>query len=127
MNNQEVGKTIAKNLKRIMFEADTNQTDVARALGISSSTMSSWMTGSRIPRMDKVDRLCEYFGILRSDILEEKTSYLTPHQVEREESLLRLFRSLDPAGQEKVLEYIDDLSRSGKYQKKTQSSSRSVG
>lgn len=127
MNNQEVGKTIAKNLKRIMFEADTNQTDVARALGISSSTMSSWMTGSRIPRMDKVDRLCEYFGILRSDILEEKTSYLTPHQVEREESLLRLFRSLDPAGQEKVLEYVDDLSRSGKYQKKTQSSSRSAG
>lgn len=127
MNEKEVGKTISKNLKRIMFEAETNQTEVAKKLGVSSSTMSSWMTGSRIPRMDKVDMLCDFFGVLRSDILEDKDHYSSPHQMQREAALLDLFRKLDPVGQDKVTEYIDDLVRSGKYEKKTRGSSRSVG
>lgn len=33
--------------------------------------MSSWMNGTRVPRMDKIDLLCHYFNCKRSDIMEE--------------------------------------------------------
>ena len=31
------------------------------------------MNGSKYPRMDKVEMLAEYFGILKSDLIEDKS------------------------------------------------------
>ena len=64
------GQIISKNLKRIAFEHDKTQADIARDLELSKTTVSSWMNGSRIPRMSKIDMLCEYFNVLRSEIME---------------------------------------------------------
>ena len=47
--------------------------DVADALGISYFTVTSWANGTKYPRMDKVEKLATYFGILKSDLIEEKT------------------------------------------------------
>lgn len=58
MNNQEYAKIIAQNLRRIFYYNGKTQADVSRALGISKATLSSWMNGTRIPRIDKVDLLC---------------------------------------------------------------------
>lgn len=71
-SEQEYAKILAKNLKRIMFMRDKSQADLARDLKISKATLSSWMVGTRLPRMSKIDMLCNYFGIERSDLLEEK-------------------------------------------------------
>lgn len=70
MSEAEYAKVIAKNLRRIMIERDKTQADVARDLKISKATISSWMNGTRIPRMDKIDLLCSYFGVSRSEIME---------------------------------------------------------
>ena len=75
MTNEEYGKIIAKNLKRIVFEHDKTQADVARDLGIKPGTLSAWMTGKRIPKMDKIDMLCHYFNCKRSDIMEPHDYY----------------------------------------------------
>lgn len=66
----DYGKIIAKNLKRIAYEHDRTQADIARDLNISKTTVSSWMNGTRIPRMKKIDLLCQYFNVKRSDIME---------------------------------------------------------
>lgn len=75
MNNQEYAKIIAQNLRRIFYYNRKTQADVSRALGISKATLSSWMNGTRIPRIDKVDLLCHYFNVPRSAIME-------PHEEE---------------------------------------------
>lgn len=74
MSEKDYAKLIARNLRKIMFEAGKTQADVSRDLGISKATISSWMNGTRIPRMDKIDMLCNYFNVTRAAIMEEHDS-----------------------------------------------------
>jgi len=68
---EEYAKLVAKNLKRLAYEADKSPAEISKALGINKSTLSSWMNGHRTPKMDKIDMLCQYFGCDREDIMEE--------------------------------------------------------
>lgn len=70
MNNKNI---FALNLKRYMELNGKTRTDISEALGISYFTVSDWVKGKTYPRMDKVERLAEYFGILKSDLIEEKS------------------------------------------------------
>lgn len=70
MTSAEYGKIISKNLKRIAYEHQRTQADIARDLNLKQATVSSWMTGTRVPRMDKIDLLCHYFNCTRVDLME---------------------------------------------------------
>lgn len=70
MSEQDYGRIIGANLKRLAWERRKTQADISRDLGISKATVSSWMNGTRIPRMDKIDMLCDYFSVKRSEIME---------------------------------------------------------
>lgn len=61
----------SKNLNSYMEKTDTKSIDLARALNVSKSTVSSWVNAQKIPRMDKIEALADYFGILKSDLLED--------------------------------------------------------
>ena len=73
MTELDYGRIIAKNLKRIFLEHDKTQAEVAKDLNISKTTISSWMNGTRIPRMNKIDLLCHYFNVSRADIMEDNS------------------------------------------------------
>lgn len=62
-----------KNLKRQMRLSGITQADIVRRLGVSKSTVSVWANGANIPRADKMEQLCQMFGIKFSDLLEEKS------------------------------------------------------
>ena len=84
MAEDEYKKIFSKNLKRYMTACGKNQMDLIHDLGLSSSTVSNWCTGAKLPRMDKVQMLADYFHIMKSDLLEDKSStnddayYLNP-------------------------------------------------
>lgn len=74
MNNTEYDKRIfAKNLNSIMEECDRTPSDIVNLLGVSKSTVSSWRNGEKMPRMDKIEALANYFGCLKSDLIEQKS------------------------------------------------------
>ncbi len=70
MDNRDV---FSRNLKYQMELHDKSRQDISDALGISYFTITSWVNGSKYPRMNKVEQLAEYFGILKSDLIEEKS------------------------------------------------------
>lgn len=73
MVDEELYKKIfSKNLKKYMYLNSKTQTDLINDLGFNKSAVSTWCSGSRLPRMDKVQLLADYFGIEKSDLLEEK-------------------------------------------------------
>lgn len=72
MTEKEYAQVIAKNLKRIAYEKEKTQTQIAQELGIHRATISAWMNGTRTPKMSKIDLLCRYFGVKRSDIMEPR-------------------------------------------------------
>ena len=71
MSETEFRKLFARNLTYYVNSSGKTQAEVAKALHLSKATMSSWCIGTRIPRMDNVDMLCDYFGIRRSDLMED--------------------------------------------------------
>lgn len=71
MEHKEV---FAKNLKKYMDLNGKSRREVCEALGYSYFTFSDWVNGKKMPRMDKVEQLANYFGILKSDLIEEKKS-----------------------------------------------------
>jgi transcriptional regulator with XRE-family HTH domain len=70
MSEKEYAKIIGANLRRIAYEHGKSQVQMSRELNINKATISSWMNGTRIPRMDKIDMLCNYFNVKRADIME---------------------------------------------------------
>jgi transcriptional regulator with XRE-family HTH domain len=72
MNKDEYTKVIAANLRRIMYDREKTQADLARDLHLNKSTVSSWMNGTRMPKIEKIDLLCKYLNCTRSDIMEPR-------------------------------------------------------
>ena len=62
----------SRNLKYQMELNNKSRQEVSTALGISYFTITSWVNGSKYPRMDKVEKLAQYFGCKKSDLIEEK-------------------------------------------------------
>lgn len=79
---------LAKNLTRLLEEHNISQREIARILSVSSSTVSSWCTGVKLPRMNKVQALADYFGVSLSELVEERPSA----KIEEYDRLVRAFR-----------------------------------
>lgn len=78
--NSEYKEIFSKNLNELMIATGKHQVDLMRDLKISSSTMSNWCNGLKLPRMDKVQMLADYFGVEVTDLLEVKG---TPNYLRR--------------------------------------------
>lgn len=65
---------LARNLNHLLKINGKSQIEVAKDLGINQSTFSTWCTGSKMPRLDKVKILAKYFNVSDIEMLE-----LEPH------------------------------------------------
>ena len=74
MSDKEIIKIFMENLNKYMNANDVTQADVARYMGVSTSTVAGWCNGLIIPRMDKVQRLAAWFGIDASDFMKDSDS-----------------------------------------------------
>jgi transcriptional regulator with XRE-family HTH domain len=107
MDNKEI---FSINLKRLMERKGVSRQDLSKVLGVSYFTISDWVNGKKYPRMDKVELLADYFGILKSDLIEDKgTNKTLPQEqelTEGEELLLELFRQIPDDAQKMYLEVL---------------------
>ena len=73
MNKEWSKEVFAKNLTYYMENANKNQKEMAAIVGVSAPTFNEWLKAKKFPRIDKIEKLAQYFGILKSDLIEEKT------------------------------------------------------
>lgn len=66
-------KIFSENLRYFMEANGKSQIDLINDLGLNKSAVSTWVNGTRLPRMDKVELLANYFHVNRSDLIEEHT------------------------------------------------------
>lgn len=62
----------AKNLSYYIERSGKTQKEIAEALNVATSTLNNWVMGNKYPRMGSVEMLANYFGIQKSDLIEEK-------------------------------------------------------
>lgn len=76
MNNRieekETQRIFSDNLKYYLKLNNKTQLDLANAIGVSNTTINNYVKGYNAPRMDKVDKICKYLGVSRSDLMEER-------------------------------------------------------
>ena len=71
MNNKEV---FSKNLYRQLELHDITRAELARKLGYPETTVSNWANAVSYPRIDKIQEMADFFGIMKSDLTEEKST-----------------------------------------------------
>lgn len=105
MSENLLKKIFAKNLNYYLARADKSQSEIASLLNISTSTFSSWCTAQKMPRMDSIQALADYFHIQKSDLIEEKPApskgdeLLSAEEVE----YLKIFRAASPEKKKAML------------------------
>ena len=78
VGNKEV---FAKNLNYYMEKYGKTRNDIAKITNVPYSTVSSWCNALYYPRIDKIEMLANYFNILKSDLVENKSKpqyFMTP-------------------------------------------------
>ena len=53
----------AKPLNALLVEKNVHQDDMARALGISTGSISSWRNGKKEPRLSMIIKIADYLGV----------------------------------------------------------------
>lgn len=70
LGNKEV---LSKNLKYYIQQSGKDRRELANIWGFPYSTVTEWINGRKYPRIDRIEIMADYFGILKSDLIEEKT------------------------------------------------------
>lgn len=70
-NENTMKKTFTDNLNRLLRDRGITQAELATYMEVSNTTVNNWVKGYKVPRMDKVDKLCSFFKIKRSELLEQ--------------------------------------------------------
>lgn len=72
MSNIGNKETFSKNLKYYLDRSGRTQVEIAENIGVSKGAITEWLKGRKYPRIDKIEMLANYFGIQKSDLIEER-------------------------------------------------------
>ena len=67
----DFNEMFARNLKKYMSAYGMTQRALADKLKVNASSVSYWTRGVKVPRMDKIDKMCEIFECKRSDLIKD--------------------------------------------------------
>lgn len=72
---EKLKRIFSKNLIFYLNKSGKSQKEVANAIDVIPQTFNTWCTGQSIPRIVSIQALADYFGINKSDLIEEKTFF----------------------------------------------------
>lgn len=96
-------KIMAQNIKYYMAIQNKNNTQICQTLGFSMSTFSDWIHARTYPRIDKIELMANYFGIEKSDLVEERSSRVSPAPSPVQDIQQLLFDEFGPAAEGMLL------------------------
>lgn len=97
---------MSRNLRRLMREKDVTPKEMSTKLDIPYTTLLSWMKADNYPRIDKIEAMAKYFGVMKSDLIEEK---LTPEKEKDADFLAEIFvRMRTDAAYGDLVKYLFD-------------------
>ena len=103
--NQEV---FTRNFNRYLSRSGKKQVEVAYAVGVSTGTITDWKKGRSYPRMDKVQLLADFFGIKKSDLVED-VNVEKETVSNKEQQVLDLFHRIPDGSKELAIKMLQTL------------------
>lgn len=96
-------RVFSDNLKKYMALNGKTRKDISLALDVSYYTVSDWVNGKKQARMDKVEMLANYFGVKKSDLIEEQMEKPTAGNDGLSKGKLELIEQIKKLPEDKVL------------------------
>ena len=111
LGNKEV---MSNNLKYYMNKKGVDRNQLCSDLDLKYMTVSDWINAKTYPRIDKIESLANYFGINKSDLIEEKStipssSIPLPNFDPRQAILLSNYSKLNDTRKNKLLATSETL------------------
>lgn len=104
---KDMGTVLGSNIQYYLAVNHMSRKELADRIGVSTAAVGFWCIGDKIPRMDKVDKMCAVFGCSREDLLIERESYDASRQAERIMAYARKLYALPENIREEVMRFID--------------------
>lgn len=73
MTKEEQRRIFSRNLNHYVNISGHQQTEIAKAIGENLSTFNMWIRGKSMPSVVKIQKLADYFGIGKSDLVDDKS------------------------------------------------------
>lgn len=86
-------KILAQNLKYYMKKKGIKRNALCAGTGFGYSTVSEWINGKKYPRIDKIEKLANFFEVPKSYLIEEHKDKSTPTD-ERRSALIKKVEQL---------------------------------
>ena len=77
MDTVENKEVFARNLQHYIDLHKKNAVEICEDLGLKTSTVSDWLTAKKYPRIDKIEKLANYFMVPKSALIEENGASLS--------------------------------------------------
>ena len=99
--------SIGDNIKRLREAHDLTQEQLGEIAGATDKAVSTWEKGKAVPRMGAIQRMADYFGISKSDIIEDKEKPIPEDELDNE--LISLLSDLTPEELVRVVDFVSGL------------------
>jgi len=107
MSEKKFNEVFSRRLQYYMGLHGITQVELAKRLGVGTTSVHNWCSGIKTPRMDKVDKMCQIFGCARSDLINEPAPAADITLTPTERSLIIGYRAADPGTQASVRKLLD--------------------
>lgn len=111
----------SENLYNLRQKEGLSQKDLASALGVSQASINYWEKGQRIPSMDMIAKISNYFHVSADYLIDISGTSLNPPTIVKLTGkvleLNDLYFMLNDDGQKKAIEQVELLTKIPEFQK----------
>lgn len=110
-------------LKELRCSRRLSQKELADLLKISKSSINMYERGEREPKLDTIEAIADFFNVDLDYLMGATSDIKAFDEIPREplnaeeEKLLNAYRSFNAEGQERLLQYAEDMSNLDRYKK----------
>lgn len=113
--------TVGDRIKQHRLEKGWTQEELGKHLGVGKAAIQKYESGQvQNLKSSTIKTLCELFNARPFDFIFDDLDYEEKPEIEivnAKTNLLKVFTTLNVAGQQKIIEYAADLSEISKYRK----------
>lgn len=103
---------VAANLRYLLNVNHKKQVDLVNDLKLSQAIVSEYLSAKKYPAPDKMQMLADYFGVLKSDIMQEKPATIADNRLSPErQKFCDKIMELDNRQFQIVNEIVDSVLR----------------
>lgn len=109
MGNSNNKQIMAGNIQYYMKLKGKTRQQVCNSIGVKYTTFTDWVKGNAYPRIDKIELMADYFGISKSDLVEEK--YISS----KFPKIIDYYNQLNDFGKREATKRVEELTNLPQY------------